>query len=88
VNSENLIATWEEVLETIEQSDDDLCEDFATETENGKTEFAYSALEKIPESDQRPFPLFNDKMFPQEKFVTGIRGVKIPLLELFKKHSL
>jgi hypothetical protein len=42
-----------------------------------------AALEKIAEADRRPFPDTNDKRFPQESKLNGIRGLKASLHVLF-----
>lgn len=39
--------------------------------------------EARPAADRSPFPDVDDKKFPQEKVLTGLRGMKISLVELF-----
>ncbi|KAE9171226.1 hypothetical protein PF002_g29875 [Phytophthora fragariae] len=46
------------------------------------SEIAEQATEAIPEPIKHPFPAFNDRNFPQEIFLTGLRGQKISLAEL------
>ncbi|KAF4133381.1 hAT family C-terminal dimerization region [Phytophthora infestans] len=38
----------------------------------------------IPDPDRRPFPNHNDRLFPQEKELLGLRGQKVTLVELSK----
>ncbi|KAE8893832.1 hypothetical protein PF003_g22378 [Phytophthora fragariae] len=51
-------------------------------------EIRTQSKESIPEQDQRPFPDFNDRQFPQEKVLAGLRGQKVTLAELSETSEM
>jgi hypothetical protein len=75
-----MIDFWESYLDEID------VEVFEWDRQNDQhsKEEPVNAREPIPSPDLRPFPEYNEKRFPQEGTVTGIRSHACSLEELFR----
>ncbi|OWZ07236.1 hypothetical protein PHMEG_00020394 [Phytophthora megakarya] len=77
---------WQDIYEVLDTgtTDDDIVE-LECSTELSQKIFN-GVDDPIPQPDRTPFPLENDKKFPQEKKLSGIRGQKFSLATLFSTN--
>jgi hypothetical protein len=90
--NQSVLSKWIEIFDANDDANDSISEDYLIQSNDFEeveidcgilSKAPNYAMEVIPPADRRASPDHNDKKFPQESRILGLRSWKVPLSQLF-----